>query len=225
VSIGLRRYCSHFDREIDSINFIVLIVFSQIQYTAYIIDVPLEVASQPPPPAMPVPWKSISPYYVVSPPPSSLPLVLAETDLSICIPVLLSETILNKASPLRRVWLGYPVEIVKGFENPAAKTASQPGGTKPPVPAPSEAPSPAPSKASELSELPEPDEDWENRPIIPKPNGEPGRPNAGGYNLEDAVGWDAKKYGRMKVGSVFEPLFPSLKLPTRIWSTSSRIFT
>jgi hypothetical protein len=35
--------------------------------------------------------------------------------------------------------------------------------------------------------------------LIPKPDGEAGRPGRGGYNLEEALGWEHKKYRRIKV--------------------------
>ena len=34
---------------------------------------------------------------------------------------------------------------------------------------------------------------------IPKPSGEPGRPGRGGYNLETALRWNQKAYGKFKV--------------------------
>lgn len=33
---------------------------------------------------------------------------------------------------------------------------------------------------------------------IPKPDGEPGRPGRGGYNLERAINWPAKEYKKLK---------------------------
>jgi hypothetical protein len=35
--------------------------------------------------------------------------------------------------------------------------------------------------------------------LIPKPDGEAGRPGRGGYNLEEALGWEHRKYCRVKV--------------------------
>jgi hypothetical protein len=35
--------------------------------------------------------------------------------------------------------------------------------------------------------------------LVPKPDGEAGRPGRGGYNLEEALGWEHKKYSRIKV--------------------------
>ena len=45
---------------------------------------------------------------------------------------------------------------------------------------------------------------------IPKPEGEPGRPGRGGYNLERAVNWPAKDYKRLKVCT--ETLFSDILL-------------
>ena len=35
--------------------------------------------------------------------------------------------------------------------------------------------------------------------LIPKPDGEPGHPRCGGYNIEDALHWDAKVFKKLKV--------------------------
>ena len=34
---------------------------------------------------------------------------------------------------------------------------------------------------------------------IPKPKGEPGRSNSGGYNLQEALGWEEKRYSEFTV--------------------------
>ena len=36
--------------------------------------------------------------------------------------------------------------------------------------------------------------------LIPKPNGEAGRPGRGGYNVEESLGWPTKEYRQLKVG-------------------------
>ena len=44
------------------------------------------------------------------------------------------------------------------------------------------------------------DDDSENdKELIPKPEGEAGRPGRGGYNLEDKLGWRRKEFQQMKV--------------------------
>ena len=35
--------------------------------------------------------------------------------------------------------------------------------------------------------------------LIPKPQGESGRPNSGGYNLEETLGWNPRQYKKVKV--------------------------
>ncbi|KAL0570417.1 hypothetical protein V5O48_011542 [Marasmius crinis-equi] len=42
------------------------------------------------------------------------------------------------------------------------------------------------------------DDEWENLPKIPKPEGEAGRPKRGGYNLEEKLGWDGKLLTQVK---------------------------
>lgn len=42
----------------------------------------------------------------------------------------------------------------------------------------------------------------DDSPLIPKPEGEAGRPGRGGYNLEEALKWDHKKYLKVKVSEV-----------------------
>ena len=43
------------------------------------------------------------------------------------------------------------------------------------------------------------DSDSDASQLIPKPDGEAGRPGRGGYNLEEALKWEHKKYLRVKV--------------------------
>ena len=43
------------------------------------------------------------------------------------------------------------------------------------------------------------DPEFDNDLLIPKPEGEAGRPGRGGYNLEKTLAWEAKDYRKMKV--------------------------
>lgn len=43
------------------------------------------------------------------------------------------------------------------------------------------------------------DEDLSDDGLIPKPDGENGRRNRGGYNLELALGWDSRAFHKLKV--------------------------
>jgi len=58
------------------------------------------------------------------------------------------------------------------------------------------------SDASSLTSLPsDMDEDDPEYGKIPKPSGESGRPNRGGYTLRLALKWSAKDYKALKVWS------------------------
>lgn len=71
--------------------------------------------------------------------------------------------------------------------------------------------------------LPEPDSDddelsevssTDEPPLIPKPEGEAGRPGRGGYNLQASLGWSKKEYTQLKVRHLVS--FHSLHLNTCI---------
>jgi hypothetical protein len=65
------------------------------------------------------------------------------------------------------------------------------------------------SDLSDLSEL-EPSSDSETsvssvnsrEGMIPKPEGESGRLNRGGYNLQDTLGWNSRQFKKVKVRSL-----------------------
>src|SRR6266702_3564631 len=67
------------------------------------------------------------------------------------------------------------------------------------------------SELSELSELEsEIDCDEPLRPAqkIPKPSGEPGRPNSGGYSIEDAlISWGKDEFGKVMVSTPHSVIF------------------
>jgi hypothetical protein len=60
------------------------------------------------------------------------------------------------------------------------------------------------SPLSEVSDSDSPsDEDNSDAPNkIPKPAGEAGRSNSGGYNLKNALGWEEKRYGEFTVSYI-----------------------
>ena len=63
---------------------------------------------------------------------------------------------------------------------------------------------PDPCSESPLSELSDSEND-EKRNIpnkIPKPKGEAGRSNSGGYNLKEALGWEEKCYSDFTVSNI-----------------------
>lgn len=61
---------------------------------------------------------------------------------------------------------------------------------------------------SPLSEIQESeksgDENCDVPSKIPKPSGEAGRSNSGGYNLKEALGWDEKRYSEFTVSYIFK---------------------
>jgi hypothetical protein len=65
-------------------------------------------------------------------------------------------------------------------------------------------PNPKTDEPSELSELPSDDDD-QPKTKIPKPPGEAGRKNCGGFNLEKALGWEEAKYNELVVSAQVIP--------------------
>ena len=55
------------------------------------------------------------------------------------------------------------------------------------------------TSGTESDSVSESDSDTSEDNLIPKPDGEAGRPGRGGYNLENALRWEHKKYCRVKV--------------------------
>ena len=55
------------------------------------------------------------------------------------------------------------------------------------------------SDSSSLTDSDSEDDDDDDDDLIPKPEGEAGRPGRGGYNLEEALGWPSKEYRQLKV--------------------------
>jgi hypothetical protein len=58
------------------------------------------------------------------------------------------------------------------------------------------------SPLSEIDSDKSGDEDNRDAPKIPKPKGEPGRMNSGGYNLKEALGWEEKRYSEFTVSYI-----------------------
>ena len=58
------------------------------------------------------------------------------------------------------------------------------------------------SPLSDLSENSSDEESHDTPNKIPKPKGEAGRTNSGGYNLKEALNWDEKRYGEFTVSYI-----------------------
>jgi hypothetical protein len=67
------------------------------------------------------------------------------------------------------------------------------------TPVPDEGLSDCDSDLSDLSSLPDNDQE---KAKIPKPPGEAGRKNSGGFNLEEALGWTEEKYNKLTVSCI-----------------------
>jgi len=59
------------------------------------------------------------------------------------------------------------------------------------------------SKLSDAEESNDGDNDQSISPLIPKPRGEAGKVNSGGYNLENALGWTEKRYEEFDVSCIY----------------------
>jgi hypothetical protein len=139
---------------------------------------------------------TIPPFYEPGAPPPTLPILIAQTDVG---------NIERPGKLLAQEDLG---------TGPARKYPSSSSHRFSPYPkATSRRQHPKHSRSStprhrDLTPLTELDEDSESESsdsatsedhLIPKPDGEAGRPGRGGYNLEEALGWEHKKYCRIKV--------------------------
>jgi len=56
------------------------------------------------------------------------------------------------------------------------------------------------SSLSDISDEEEDEDSSSSSRLIPKPGGEAGKVNSGGYNLEKALGWTKKRYEEFIVG-------------------------
>ena len=56
------------------------------------------------------------------------------------------------------------------------------------------------------SSIADTDSEFDDSHLIPKPEGEAGRPGCGGYNLEQALKWERKKYLQIKVSNLGKPM-------------------
>ena len=55
---------------------------------------------------------------------------------------------------------------------------------------------------------------------VPKPSGTVGRPQSGGYNLQDKLGWNDTTYQSILVSFCYNVLRSIMKKTYRVWSTN-----
>lgn len=140
--------------------------------------------------------QKIPPYFEPSSPPPILPIIIAQTEIGISEPckVLAQEEIgvgpsstclasrLTQIRDHRSPRLASSVAKVAAIIN-ARESEPRDGNLS--------------ESESELTELES--EDSPPLPLIPKPQGEAGRPGRGGYNLQQVLGWHKMEYERVKV--------------------------
>ncbi|KAI0677377.1 hypothetical protein C8Q78DRAFT_1065935 [Trametes maxima] len=137
------------------------------------------------------------PFYEPSAPPRVVPLLIVETDIAELSPNIVStlHQDIDMSQPAR--W----TVRVAALPPPAHVAASPPPRRQRSVSVgPASTRLRAPSKGPELRASSKPPEVQENDDVmkIPKPAGEVGRPNRGGYKLEDALQWSAARMRTFK---------------------------
>ncbi|KAF9521980.1 hypothetical protein CPB83DRAFT_920417 [Crepidotus variabilis] len=131
----------------------------------------------------------ISPFYEPGAPPPTLPILIAQTEVgNIDIPTKLLAT--EEIGPGPTVSRS---NRSKARFAPYSKPSSTRLHSNPSLSQPEDE-SDLLSLSSDSSE----ESDDEVSQLIPKPEGEAGRPGCGGYNLERALKWDHKQYQRVK---------------------------
>jgi len=148
---------------------------------------------------------TIPPFFEPGAPPPTLPILLAQTEVGATdIPVKLlaqeeigsGPTVARSSRSMLR-YHPYPKSTRK--QHPSLKPQANPTHDD-------DAPSgiAVNETDSELTSVTDSEiESESDTPLIPKPDGEAGRPNRGGYNLEKALEWEHKKYIRVKVRGLF----------------------
>jgi len=138
----------------------------------------------------------IPPFFEPGAPPPTLPILLAQTEVGSVIspPKLLAEEEIGTGPILVR-------SLVKSRPAPYQRHSTA-GPLNSAVVLDTE------SRGRDFDDSDQDSESSDDETLIPKPNGEAGRPGRGGYNLEDALGWHAKEYSRFKVESFLFKILP-----------------
>lgn len=163
----------------------------------------------------------ISPYYEPGAPPPTLPILVAQTEIGMAQSPskLLAQEEIGSGPTLSRLSSGsrftpYPKLALRRTPSHFPVRSTKPNSAIHPQPGPKSAPpantssqvvssdadtdssdeSSTDSECGSLSDVNSNDEQ-----LIPKPEGEAGRPGRGGYNLEETLAWDSKEYRKIKV--------------------------
>ena len=148
----------------------------------------------------------ISPYFEPGAPPPTLPILIAQTEIGNAQTpgkLVAQEEIGSGPTVTRLPYPGHttPSHFPLRSSTPKLKATSK-FSSKPPNTSKSVSlgiESMTSDSESSLSSLSDSDSDDDNNLLIPKPEGEVGRPGRGGYNLENTLAWEGKDYRKMKV--------------------------
>jgi hypothetical protein len=143
----------------------------------------------------------ISPFFTPGVPSSTLPITIAQSEIGgTLLPdkLLAEEQIGPKSKAHRDIGVRFsPYQKINPFERHRSQTPT--------------ATSSRSANTSDMglkgssSDSPSDDEHDDDNGLIPKPEGEAGRPGRGGYNLEDKLGWERKRFLRVKARCRFVP--------------------
>jgi hypothetical protein len=138
---------------------------------------------------------TISPFFEPGAPPPTLPILIAQTEVGI---------VDTPSKLLAQEEIGSGPTVARSAHSSARYTPYPKSTSKHPLP-----PKP-PNKDhdegsdgdtsdSGLTSINDTDSESDDSHLIAKPDGEAGRPGRGGYNLEEALKWEHKKYLKVKV--------------------------
>ena len=140
---------------------------------------------------------TIPPFFEPGAPPPMLPILIAQTEVgAVDTPVKLlaqeeigSGPTVTRSSRYTTRYTPYPRSVPKqhSYKHQPKLTSDDPASSE------------NNATDSELMSDTDSDTDSDTSQLIPKPDGEAGRPGRGGYNLEEALKWEHKKYLRVKV--------------------------
>jgi hypothetical protein len=139
---------------------------------------------------------TIPPFFEPGAPPPTLPILIAQTELGIGnIPCKL----------LAQEEIGSGPTVARSARSTARYTPYPKSASRHPLPSKShnevhDEGSDGDTSDLELTSINDADSDDDSH-LIAKPDGEAGRPGRGGYNLEEALKWEHKKYLKVKVSN------------------------
>jgi hypothetical protein len=143
-------------------------------------------------------FTDIPPFFTPGAPPPTLPIPIAQTEIGrILSPgrLLAEEQIGPKSKAHRNIGARFsPYQKAKATRFERQRSRTPYAATSCAADA-----SDAESKCSSDDSSSDDDDNDSEKELIPKPEGEAGRPGRGGYNLEDKLGWPRKEFQQMKV--------------------------